>query len=60
MVLQKFPQVFNDQLRCTGVTVFTQTLVDTENVNKFVSEVVFRAVSTVLCDGGSNGNWWDR
>ncbi len=40
VVLQKFPQVLNDELGCTGVTVLSEALVDAENVHKFVGQVV--------------------
>ena len=56
MVLKQFPKVLNNQLRCTGVTVLSQSLVDTKDVNEFVSQIVFRAVSAVQGDGWSNGD----
>ena len=56
MVLKQFPKVLNNQLRCTGVPVLSQSLVDTKDVNEFVSQIVFRAVSAVQRDGGTDGD----
>ena len=60
VVLQEFPKVLNDELRCTGVTVFTQTLVDSQHVHELVGQVVFRAVTAVQCNGRSNGDGGHR
>ena len=57
MVLQQFPKVFNNQLRGTRVTVFTETLVDSQNVDELVSQVVFRAVTAVEGNRRTNGDW---
>ena len=56
VILQQFPKVLNDELRCTGVSVFSQALVDSQDVNEFVRQVVFRAVAAVQGDGRSNGD----
>ncbi len=57
VVLEKFPKVLNDQLWSTGVTVFTKSLVDSQNVNELVRQIVFRAISTVEGDRRTDGDW---
>ena len=60
VVLKQFPKVLNDELGSTGVTVLTQSLVDSKDVDQFVSQVVFRTVATVQGDGWSyrDGRNW--
>ena len=59
VVLQQLPQVLNDELGCTGVTVFSQALVDAQHVDELVGQVVFRPVAAVQGDGRANGDGWD-
>ena len=56
VVLKQFPKVLNNELRCAGVAVFSQALVDAQHVNEFVRQVVFRAVAAVQGDGRSDGD----
>ena len=57
VVLEKFPKVLNNQLWGTRVTVFTKSLVDSENVNEFVGQVVFGAVTAVEGNRRADGDW---
>ena len=56
MVLEQFTKVLNNQLRSTGITVLSKTLVDSKNVDQFVGQIVFGAVATVEGDGWANCN----
>ena len=56
VVLEQFPKVLNNQLRSTGITVLSKTLVDSKNVDQFVGQIVFGAVATVEGDGWANCN----
>ena len=47
VVLEQFPKVFNNQLRSTGVSVFSQSLVDSKDVDEFVCQIVFGPVTAV-------------
>ena len=57
VVLEKFPKVLNNQLWSARVTVFTKSLVDSENVNEFVGQVVFGAVTAVEGNRRADGDW---
>ena len=62
MILQKLPQVLDDQLGCAGVSVLPQALVDSQDVNQLVSQVVLGTVPAVEGYRGANGNrrhWQD-
>lgn len=41
VVLEEFPEVFNDKLRGSRVDVFAEALVDSNNVDEFMCEVIF-------------------
>ena len=56
VVLQQFPQVLNDELRRTGVTVLSEALVDAKDVHELVGQVVLGAVAAVQGDGRADGD----
>ncbi|VVB67941.1 Uncharacterised protein [Candidatus Norongarragalina meridionalis] len=55
VVLQQFPQVLDDQLRRSCVDVLFQALIDAEDVYELVRQIVFRAFSSLECNGRANG-----
>ncbi len=50
VVLQQFPKILNNQLWRTLVTVFTESLVDSQNIDQLVGQVVLRTVAAFQCD----------
>ena len=40
MVLQKLPKILDNQVRCTGLDVLAQPLVDSDYVDELVGKVV--------------------
>jgi len=51
MVLEQFPEILDDELRCTRILVLLEPLVDTDDVHQFVSEIILGALS-ILKDNG--------
>ena len=56
MILEEFPEVLDDELRCAGLAVLHEPLVDPNDVHQFVGEVVLGALAVVERDGGSCGH----
>ena len=56
MVLQELPEILDDELGCTVVTVLPEPLVDPEHVDQLVGEVVLGPVSGLQGDGGPDGH----
>ena len=50
MVLQQLPQVLDDQLGRTGVTVLTQPLVDPQDIDQLVRQVILGPVAGLQGD----------
>ena len=59
VVLEQLPQVLDDQLGGTGVTVLPEPLVDPQDVDQLVGQVVLGPVSGVEGDGGPHGHGRD-
>ncbi len=60
VVLQKFPEVLDDELGCTGILVLLEPLVDPDDIHEFVSQVILRALSVLEDDRGAHGDRRDR
>ena len=56
VVLQKLPEVLDDELGCSRVTVLPEPLVDPEDIDQLVGEVILGSVSGVEGDGGPDGH----
>jgi len=58
MILEEFPQVFDDDFWRACVDVFEEALVDSDDVPKFVGEVIFAAFSCFEGDARSDSDRW--
>ena len=59
VILQELPQILDDQLGCSLVTVLPQPLVDTDDIDQFVGEVVLGPVVGLEPDGRPDGDRGD-
>ena len=60
MVLQEFPKVLDDELRCACIAVFLETLVDPDDIDELVRQVIFTALAGFKCDGRPHRDRRDR
>ena len=56
VVLQELPEILDDELGCTVVTVLPEPLVDPEDIDQLVGEVILGPVSGLQGDGGPDGH----
>ena len=54
MVLQEFPEIFDDQLGRAGVLVLLEPLIDPDDVHEFVGQVVLRPLPILENDRGAH------
>ena len=60
VILQQFPQILNNELGGTSITILSQALIDSKNVHKFVSKVILTSVTTIQSNGWTDRDWWYR
>jgi len=56
VVLQEFPEIFDDQLGGTCVLVLLEPLVDTDDIHELVGQVVFRPLPVLKDNRWPHGN----
>lgn len=60
MILEEFPEVFDNKLWGAGLNIFAEALINTNGIDEFMGEIVFRADASVEDDGRADGDGGDR
>src|SRR2546427_389797 len=60
VILKELPQILHDELRCAGIPILAEALVDPQDVDELVRQVVLRAVSALQSDRWTNGHRRDE
>ncbi len=47
MILEKFPEIFHNELWSPGVTILPETLINPQNIDQLVCKIVFGSVAAL-------------